>query len=52
MNTEKTSKNIFTSISYSTFSKASMKKTVITVVTQNDAFQIKIESIFLEKCLI
>ena len=45
MNTEKTSKNIFTS----TFGKASMKKTVITAVTQNNAFPNKIKSIFLEK---
>ena len=52
MNTEKTSKNIFTYITYFTFSKASMKKTVITAVTQNNAFPIKIESIFLEKYLI
>ena len=49
MNTEKTSKNIFTYIPYSTFSKASMKKTVITAVTQNNAFPIKAESILLEK---
>ena len=48
----KTSKNTFTFIIYSTFSKASMKKTVITVVTQNNAFPIKIKSIFLEKYLI
>ena len=48
MNTEKTSKNIFAYITYSTFSKASMKKTVITAVTQNNAFPIKIVLIFLE----
>ena len=51
MNTEKTSKTIFTCITYFTFSKASMKKTVITAVTQNNAFPIKIESLFLEKYL-
>ena len=46
MNTEKIRKNIFTYITYSTFSKAS-----ITAVTQNNAFPIKIKSIFLEKYL-
>ena len=51
MNTEKTRKNIFTYILSSTFRKASMKKTAITAVTQNNAFPIKIESIFLEKYL-
>ena len=45
-------KNIFTYITYSTFSEANMKKTVIAVVTQNNAFPIKTESIFLEKHLI
>ena len=39
-------------MTYSTFSKASMKKTVITAVTENNAFPIKIKSIFLEKYLI
>ena len=42
----------FIYIIYSTFSKASMKKTVITVVTQNHAFPIKFKSTFLEKYLI
>ena len=52
MNTEKISKNIFTYITYSTFGKASMKKTVITAFTQNNTFPIKIKSIFFEKYLI
>ena len=52
MNTEKTRKNTFTYITYSTFRKTSMKKTVITGVTQSNAFPIKVESTFLEKYLI
>ena len=38
MNSENASKNIFMHITYSTPSKASMRKTVITAITQNNAF--------------